>query len=431
MENINKKIIIYIIIILLLISSFIMYKWYRYKQSKVIIKDKNIFFTTTDGETNIANIAKKWLDEYLKQYQQKYIKSSYKIKNYDIYDVQTIDKDNNLVQLNFKISVVKSGLFVKNWYGKLNRDGTITCSWIIMLRGQVDNNDNIVADAKMIEDSNEYLNDVKNNVKYTKEKKDKYNYRLRNNKLYVSFNADNEWIPIDWVEVPIDVSTIKLYNSGNTLDNDFYYISPSKTYFVTCTSDGGLGHNIIFSDDQGKTWNDIIIPNNDEKVLSINVINKNNIIAFLGYDFSLTQCEIRIIKTIDMKTWIDYAKVPKDYMSQNTTGIFFNDSLGFVKEANISGDSSIIYMTTDLGQNYTQINFPEQKLEDNKFSLSWNQVYDMPNLPTFENNELTILVSQGTDGDYKGGKTQAKYISNNLGKTWKYVGQIELKDSKN
>ena len=76
----NKRIIIYVLVILILIISFGIYKWYKYKQSKVIIRDKNIFFIFTDNETNIDNIAKKWLDEYLKQYQQKYISSSYKIK---------------------------------------------------------------------------------------------------------------------------------------------------------------------------------------------------------------------------------------------------------------------------------------------------------------------------------------------------------------
>lgn len=422
----NKRIIIYVLVILILIISFEIYKWYKYKQSKVIIRDKNIFFIFTDNETNIDNIAKKWLDEYLKQYQQKYISSSYKIKKYEINDIQIIDKDNNLVQMNFKISVIKLNIFTRNWYGKLNSDGTITCSWVVMLRSSENNDGELVADAKMIEDSNEYLNDTKNNIKYTKDKKEKCNYVIRKNKLYVAYDADIDWKPTDWIEVPIDLSTIKKYNSGKTLDDDFYYISPKKTYFITSTSNGSLGHSIVFSDDQGKTWSNIVIPNNDEKVLSVNITDKNNIVAFLGYDFALTDCAIRIIKTTDMKTWQNYAKPPMNYMSQNTTGIFFNDNLGFVKQVNSSGDSSTIYMTYNLGKNYTEIKLPQQILSDNKFNLAWNQVYDMPNLPTYENNILTIMVSQGADGDYDGGKSQAKYISNDLGESWTYVGEIGI-----
>ena len=38
---------------------------------------------------------------------------------------------------------------------------------------------------------------------------------------------------------------------------------------------------------------------------------------------------------------------------------------------------------------------------------------------------MTLLVSQGADGDYKGGNLMARYESKDLGKTWIYIDQVK------
>ena len=41
---------------------------------------------------------------------------------------------------------------------------------------------------------------------------------------------------------------------------------------------------------------------------------------------------------------------------------------------------------------------------------------------------ITIYLTQGKNGVYNDGKTAAKYQSSDNGSTWKYIGQMEIKD---
>ena len=48
-----------------------------------------------------------------------------------------------------------------------------------------------------------------------------------------------------------------------------------------------------------------------------------------------------------------------------------------------------------------------------------------PEIPYFENDELYLMVGQGPDSDYKGGRLMAKFKSNDLGMTWEFVEYVE------
>lgn len=55
----------------------------------------------------------------------------------------------------------------------------------------------------------------------------------------------------------------------------------------------------------------------------------------------------------------------------------------------------------------------------------WDDCYDYFYLPSQEENgTLTVLASGGYEGGYNNGKTRAKYVSEDKGLTWKFVGEI-------
>ena len=41
---------------------------------------------------------------------------------------------------------------------------------------------------------------------------------------------------------------------------------------------------------------------------------------------------------------------------------------------------------------------------------------------------VTIYLTQGKNAVYNDGKTAAKYQSSDKGSSWKYIGQVEIKD---
>ena len=122
------------------------------------------------------------------------------------------------------------------------------------------------------------------------------------------------------------------------------------------------------------------------------------------------------------------------YTKMNTIGVsapskieFFEDGLGFLEEPDgIYCPSSKLSITRDSGKTFEEIKFP-----DGKFTLSdpegkkWKECYDYFYLPTRdEDGTLTVLVSGGYEGGYNQGKTRAKYISNDNGKTWEFVSEV-------
>lgn len=106
---------------------------------------------------------------------------------------------------------------------------------------------------------------------------------------------------------------------------------------------------------------------------------------------------------------------------------FFENGLGFLERADsIYCASSDLLITHDSGKTFEVIDFPE-----GEFTLSdpegeeWDNCYDYCYLPTRESDgTLTVLVSGGYEGGYNGGKTRAKYISKDNGKTWKFVSEV-------
>ncbi len=106
---------------------------------------------------------------------------------------------------------------------------------------------------------------------------------------------------------------------------------------------------------------------------------------------------------------------------------FFENGLGFIeKPTSIYCGKADLLVTHDFGKTFEKVEFPE-----GTFSLSdpngkkWEECYDYFYLPTKEEDgTLTVLVSGGYEGGYNGGKTRAKYISNDNGYTWKFVSEI-------
>lgn len=48
-----------------------------------------------------------------------------------------------------------------------------------------------------------------------------------------------------------------------------------------------------------------------------------------------------------------------------------------------------------------------------------------PETPYIEGYKLFLLVGQGPEGDFKGGKLMAKYKSQDKGKSWEFVELVE------
>ena len=108
-----------------------------------------------------------------------------------------------------------------------------------------------------------------------------------------------------------------------------------------------------------------------------------------------------------------------------------NEKISFIVENTADETTSTLYRSEDGCKTYNKVKLPTSKVagdlekDESKWAEKWNMIYDTPEIPFFENNILNLNVGQGSDGDYEGGNLYAKYISNDLGKTWNYKEQFK------
>lgn len=123
----------------------------------------------------------------------------------------------------------------------------------------------------------------------------------------------------------------------------------------------------------------------------------------------------------------DYSKIRTIDVKTPSKIEFFENGLGFLMIPDtIYCAQSDLYITTNSGRTFTKLTFPVGKFSlSNPNGKKWEECYDYFFLPTREKDgTLTVLVSGGYEGGYNEGKTRAKYMSIDNGKTWNFVGEV-------
>ncbi len=159
-------------------------------------------------------------------------------------------------------------------------------------------------------------------------------------------------------------------------------------------------------------------------------INSNEKIVACASDYAMGTVAVQIYKSEDGGNMFSLVTENQDgyvQVSANAEYIFYNKDIGFISSPTKSGNAAELYITRNGGKTFELLEFPEQELEkQGEVDLKWKDVYDYYEIPILEEDNIAIFVSQGNDGDYKGGKTAALYISNDMGKSFKYMGVISI-----
>lgn len=131
-------------------------------------------------------------------------------------------------------------------------------------------------------------------------------------------------------------------------------------------------------------------------------------------------------KTIDGgKTWAVINQNPFNGTVGSAAGItFINDELGFLRAARPSGTEGVLYRTNDGGISFEEVSYADQEMKlDSGQSI---KPFDFPGLPYEQDGVLSMLVGQGSDGDYNG-NSSGLYQSNDNGEIWEYIKEVKSK----
>ncbi|MCM3764509.1 sialidase family protein [Neobacillus niacini] len=241
-------------------------------------------------------------------------------------------------------------------------------------------------------------------------------YEMKDETLRVTYDNGK-----NWRDVPVHVG--ELLGSETTvtkqqLTDGSYVLKPEITAFVL-----NGGSRVLVSTDKGKSWHDAVV---SDQLPFLRFVKLGFTSAQDGYlivtgDKTMSSEAHFIFKTNDGgKSWANAAPV-KDVYSLVTDGGFINAQLGFMSFGELRYEVQPpvpnLYRTADGGANWERVEVPIPEEYQGYFTIA--------EVPTFNGNEGTLLVKQGPDGDYLGGKVLAKFTSADQGKTWSFAGLVD------
>ncbi|MEH6943645.1 WD40/YVTN/BNR-like repeat-containing protein [Bacillus sp. JJ722] len=167
---------------------------------------------------------------------------------------------------------------------------------------------------------------------------------------------------------------------------------------------------IVYSEDQGATWKttEVASQMNSVRVKFCSFPTAKDGYIIATGDRTMSQEGQVIYATSDGgKTWREagYGPITRLLLS----GGFVDENVGFM----CYQEDINFYRTENGGKTFSQVTIPIKE--------EWKEVFTNPETPYKENGYLIVLVGQGSQGDFQGGRVLAKYHSKDMGKTWEYV----------
>jgi hypothetical protein len=238
-------------------------------------------------------------------------------------------------------------------------------------------------------------------------------YTLQKNELNITYNEGN-----DWMKVPIDTESLFQgeYRENQTeLIEDSYVLTEDMAAFLYAEATSVL---LKYSHDQGDTWQESIITDSfpPMRFRKVDFLNESFGYAILSGDRTMSQEYSTVFLTHDGgETWGKSAELPSTRLI--AFGSFVDEQTGYLSYGTINPEEPDVYMTQNGGDTWTQAQFdiPEK----------YDRIFVQAEEPIKEKDYLSVLVNQGPNGDYAGGKVKGKFISEDNGLTWKFLMEVE------
>lgn len=390
-------------------------------------------------DVDLETAADIWEQKFLAQFTQSNLPAEKRIRNVRREAVQVLDEENNIVDLKFTFSLVSSDSeFFSSWNAVMTSSGSLSCEWVVTFNREESTDQTYTLSVATIQDPDDYTAETETDdtsksgqaattssgsTGSSGSTSSNYVYRIRNQSLQVSYDGGNSY-----TTVPVEVTRLP-YSSGSAeeLAAGSYYISPDITAFVTggMIVDGTRAPvSVTYSTDRGSTWTSAIVDEiYDVDLYYLRVVSSDDIIIALGY--SRTE-QTEYSKFYYLKDG-EVTEGGSGYKNQPLSGIMFlNDDVGFFSYVYEEGDEGTLYVTRDGGDTYSLVQLDSQQLDSSAGNLTWSSVFVQALVPRIdEDGNLVVYVTQGTGTKYNNGKTMARYISTDEGKTFTYTGQTD------
>ncbi|MCM3109578.1 WD40/YVTN/BNR-like repeat-containing protein [Lederbergia lenta] len=242
---------------------------------------------------------------------------------------------------------------------------------------------------------------------------DTISYTLQNNELNITYNKGK-----DWIKAPITKDQLFAgeYNGDEQeLIENSYILTEDRAAFLYSNEERIL---LTYSLDQGNTWEEAVVtePFPSMRFRKVDFLTDHFGYAIITGDRTMSQESSHVFLTQDGGL---------SWNETNTSGVtrlisdggFLDESTGFLSFGTINPEKPDLYVTQDAGSTWSEatIILPE----------NYNEIFVSAEIPEKEGNHLAILVNQGPNGDYEGGKVKGKFISKDNGTTWEFLKEVQ------
>ncbi|WP_340084808.1 oxidoreductase [Siminovitchia sp. FSL H7-0308] len=242
-------------------------------------------------------------------------------------------------------------------------------------------------------------------------------YSLQHDKLSVTFDKGENWTP-----VPVEKESLfgGEYNGNQQeLIENSYILTKERAAFLYSVGNSSESVQIkmAYSLDQGRSWEETVVAEQypPMRYRKVSFLNDQFGYVISSGGRTMSQEVSSVFLTNDGgKSW-------REANSSNVTrlladGGFTDEQTGFLSFGIINPERPELHVTQDGGDTWeeAEIRIPEQ----------YEKIFVIAETPFKEGNSLAMLVNQGPNGDYKGGKVKGKFVSDDNGKTWVFSTEV-------
>lgn len=248
-------------------------------------------------------------------------------------------------------------------------------------------------------------------------------YSLQNDELKITFDKGKTW-----TSVPIAKEQLfegEYSGDRQELIEDSFILSKDRAAFLYSNGPDSYSKKIIlkYTLDKGKHWQDAVVSEQypSLRFRKVNFLNENFGYVILSGDRTVSQEMSNVYVTHDGgQSWKETN--PSNVTMLIKNGGFVDENTAFLSYGFINPEEPDLYVTEDGGNSWVKatINIPDQ----------YHQIFVTAEMPFKEEDHLAVLINQGPNGDYKGGKVKGKFLSNDIGKTWDFSTEVHSNETK-
>lgn len=428
MREILKKYIIFILVVISINFCFlIIYGIYYFnRQVNTIVIPEDDFHITNSDTSNLQDIAREWVDNYILQYTQKYLPRRRTLKWYNITNVEILDEKSKQVSVKFNIKPKVGNSTIFSDWGYKSSDGIYDCDWIITLDDTYINSGRIWFITQRINRASYELSKynssdqkIKDEEYYdfiNKKKFDDLNrkctYKIENLKLYFTYDNSKTWVNVNIPEFDGMIN-----NESYKLDDKLFRIDENITYIY-------YKGKVAISKDMANTFK-IIDCKSIEDVVYVYFKDENVGYIVDSLDFAMGRYVPGVHKTTDGKKFykIDVFN-SLGWLGRDAQIYAFSENLVYVVDTRADATSTNLLVSVDGFKTFSKVNVPKGKFkkEEDNITYDFYKIYDTFQMPIFVDDKYFLVIGQGSDGDYRG-STKVLYESED-GINWNFVKEF-------